>query len=475
MHRSPLILLAVFAAAGPSPQQTPPHGRSYFVAPAPVGTSAADGSERNPWDLATALAGGARSGMPMRVQPGDTIWLRGGTYRGAFRSTVAGREGAPVVVRQFPGERAIIDGAGVGARRSTLYVVGDYSVFWGFELTNSDPQRTSPTTGSDFRSNVVVPSASHTKFINLVVHDGGVAFYTEPKYPDIEISGCIIYNNGWQGPDRGHGHALYIKNYTGPLVVRDNVMFNQYGWGVHAFTNANTGKLINITIEENVAFNSGALGNRRTLASNILLGGDAYAAGDVVRDNIAYYSPSLTGAGANVMIGWKTLRNGDVVVENNYLVGGSPVLEFGFWSAARVATNTVIATGAARGPRIVRRDPGARGQIWRDNWERPAPTATKVVVRANRYEKGRAHVVVLNWGQATAVAVDVGGVLVPGDRYDVHNVQDLFGAAVASGTVVGSSITIPLGGVKPPVPVGWSSSPAPQTGPAFDVFLITKR
>ena len=408
------------------------------------------------------------------MQPGDTIWLRGGTYRGSFRSTVAGREGAPVVVRQFPGEHAVLDGAGP-ARNSTLYVGGDYSVFWGFELTNSSPQRTSPSPGSDFRSNVVVPAAAHTKFINLVVHDGGVAFYTEPQYPDIEISGCIIYNNGWQGPDRGHGHALYIKNYTGPLVARDNVMFNQYGYGVHAYTNATTGKLINLDIEGNVAFNNGALANRKSLSANILLGGEAYAAGDVVRDNIAYYSPSLAGAGANVMIGWKAVQNGDVVVENNYLVGGSPALDFGFWSAARVANNTVIAVGGSRGPLIVRRDAGARGQIWRNNEERSAPTTTRVVVHPNLYEKGRAHVVVVNWGQAKAVAVDVGGVLAPGDRYEVRSVQDLFGAPITSGTVAGNSITIPLRGVKPPVPIGLTASPAPQTGPAFDVFLVTKR
>lgn len=440
----------------------------YFVAPAPTGAPSGDGSERRPWDLATALAG-ARG----KVQPGDTIWVRGGTYQGAFRATVAGREGAPVIVRAFRGERAVIDGG--SSRRSTLYVTGAYTTFWGLELTNSDPTRVTTQLGSDFRPNVVVPAAAHTKFINLIVHDGGVAFYTEPKFPDVEIAGCIIYNNGWEGPDRGHGHALYLKNLTGPLVVRDNVMFNQYGYGIHAYTNSGTGKLINITIEGNVAFNNGTLAKARDLSPNLLLGGADYAAGDVVRDNILYYSPQLHGAGTNAMIGWKSLRNGDVVMENNILVGGSPMLEFGYWAAARVSNNTLIRTGASLGSSIVRRDGATRGQIWRDNAERPAPATTKIVVRPNLYEQGRAHVVVLNWGSDTAAVVDVGGVLAPGDRYEVRNVQDLFGAPIASGTAAGGSITIPLGGVVPPVPAGLNSSPAPRTGPAFDVFLITKR
>ena len=442
--------------------------RPHFVAPSPTGGPSGDGSERRPWDLATGLAGGHG-----RIQPGDTLWVRGGTYKGAFRATVAGREGAPVIVRAFRGERAVIDGG--SSRRSTLYVTGEYTTYWGLELTNSDPARVTTQLGSDFRPNVVVPAAAHTKFINLIVHDGGVAFYTEPKFPDVEIAGCIIYNNGWEGPDRGHGHALYLKNFTGPLVVRDNVMFNQYGYGIHAYTNSGTGKLINITIEENVAFNNGSLGKARDLSPNLLLGGADYAAGDVVRDNILYYSPALHGAGANAMIGWKTVRNGDVIMENNYLVGGSPMLEFGYWAAARVSNNTLIRTGSSLRSAIVRRDGSAPGQIWRDNGERHAPAATEIVVRPNLHEKGRAHVVVLNWGGDTTAVVDVRGFLAPGDRYEVRNVQDLFGAPVASGTAASGSIAIPLGGVAPPVPVGLKSSPAPRTGPAFDVFLITKR
>lgn len=446
-----------------------PPGHAHFAAP--TGTPNGDGSERRPWDLATALAGGGRAGP--KVQPGDTIWLRGGTYRGAFRTTVTGTAGAPVVVRQFGGERAVIDGA--GAPRTTLYVGGDYSVFWGFELTNSDSARSTSSSDLELRHNVVVNDASHTKYVNLIVHDGGVGFYNEPKSVDVEISGCIIYNNGWQGPDRGHGHGLYLKAFVGPLVARDNVIFNQYGYGIHAYTNSKTGKLMNITLEGNVAFNNGTLATRRSLSSNILLGGADYAAGAIVRENVTYYSPDLTGAGSNVQIGYKTLRNGDVIVERNYVVGGSPALDFGYWAAARVSNNTLIRTAASSGSLIAKRDFGAVGQIWRDNDERGAPTTTKVVVRPNLYDKGRAHVTVINWGKDRAASVDVSGVLAPGDRYEVRNVQDLFGAAVTSGTVSGSTISIPLRGVEPPTPVGLTRSSAPRSGPAFDVFLIVRK
>lgn len=441
-----------------------PVGRGYYASP--IGSSGGNGSAARPWDLPTALAGGRG-----RVQPGDTIWLRGGTYKGSFRSEVAGKPGAPVVVRQFPGERAIIDGA--SSTKDTWNAAGEYTVFWGFELTNSNPLRVSTTATERIRADIIANYAAHTKYINLIVHDGGVAMYTDAHFPDVEIAGCIFYNNGWQEPVKGHGHALYIKNYTGPLVARDNVVFNQYGYGIHAYTNANSGKLMNITIEGNVSFNNGTLASRRSLSANILLGGDGYAAGGTIRDNMTYYTPSLVAAEANVIVGWKTLRNGDVVVERNYFVGGSPVLRFGFWTAARVSNDTLI--GFGRGPLIERLDPAASGQIWRDNVElQTPPRTTRVAVRPNPYEAGRAHVVVFNWGKQPRVTVDVSAVLAPGDRYEVRNVQDLFGAPVVTGTITGSSITIPMGGVPPPAPIGLASSPAPKTGPEFDTFLVTR-
>jgi len=194
--RSVLVVFLILTSRPAAP-------RGYYAAPG--GSRSGDGSATRPWDLATALAGGRG-----RVQPGDTIWLRGGTYRGAFRSTVAGRAGAPVVIRQFPGERAIIDGA--SSSKDTWYVGGDYSVFWGFELTNSNPQRVTASSTAEIRPDVIYNYAAHTKFIGLIVHDGGVALYTEAQFPDVEIADCIFYNNGWQEPGHGHGHAMYVKS-----------------------------------------------------------------------------------------------------------------------------------------------------------------------------------------------------------------------------------------------------------------------
>jgi uncharacterized protein YjdB len=465
----------------------------YYVAP--HGSSSGSGTPSSPWSLAYAL--GSAGG---RIQPGDTVWLRGGTYRGApFRSTLTGTATRPIVVRQYPGERAIVDGA--GATSDNFVVAGAYAWFWGFELMNSDPTRTTSSTANDVRKNLLVNNASHTKYMNLVLRDGGVAFYNYPSQVDVEIVGCIIYNNGWQGPDRGHGHALYLKSYNGPVIVRDNVLFNQFGYGVHAYTNAGSGQLNNMWFEGNVAFNNGTLSTNST-SSNILLGGADYATGDVFQGNVAYFSPGLSGT--NVRIGYGTLQNGTVQLLQNYAVGGSLVLDMGYWTSATVTGNSFISSAS-----VVRlNDAATSGHVWSANTHQrdPAssswryrstsynflewilatglaatdvatgglPTEAKIVVRPNAYEPGRANITVINWAKQGSVTVDLTSVLTVGEQYAVRNVQDLFGAPVASGTFGGGSIVIPLAGVTPPVPVGMSSSQAPNTGIDFNVFVITR-
>ena len=86
----------------PPPQPQPGAHSGYFVAA--NGSSSADGSQARPWDLATAVSGGGG-----RVHPGDTVWVRAGTYYAPFRTTFTGTAAQPIVLRAYPGERAVID------------------------------------------------------------------------------------------------------------------------------------------------------------------------------------------------------------------------------------------------------------------------------------------------------------------------------------------------------------------------------
>ena len=396
------------------------------------GSSSGDGSSTSPWDLPTAL-----SGAGGKVHASDTIWVRAGTYLGTYDTNLAGSAAAPIIVRGYPGERVIIDGND-GSGNDGFVVHGSYTWYWGLEFRNSDPTRTTTSTSSNFRPDVVANNGTHIKYINLVIHDGGVAFYTYTAMPDVEIYGSILYNNGWQGPDRGHGHGLYLKNDVGPVMARDNVVFNQFGYGIHIYSDVGDGLLNGISAIGNISFDNGSLASTGPSAEIGNLG-QMNANNLVITDNLTYVDPSV--GGSNLILG-----SGDgLTATGNYVVGGDGVSE-GSWTNATVIGNTVIP---------------------------PPPTQTAVFVRPNAYEPGRAFVVVFNWASNGSVSADVSSVLQSGDAYEVRNVQDLFGAPAVTGTYRGGSISIPIAAVSPPAPVGISSL-APTTGPAFNVYLVVR-
>ncbi|HEX9579711.1 MAG TPA: Ig-like domain-containing protein [Gemmatimonadales bacterium] len=466
----------------------------YYAAPTGSGTGT--GTYAQPWNLSTALAGGNG-----RVQAGDTIWLRGGTYRGAFRSTLTGTAGAPIVIRQYPGERAVIDVAGAtssSSRGDAFVVSGPWTVWWGFELMSSDPNRYTAT-----RPNMVVNNASHTKYVHLVVHDGGIGFYNYPSAFDVEVTGCVFYNNGWQGTSQGGGHGVYAKSNIGPVLIRDNVMFNQFGYGIQVYSDYGGGRLYGITLEGNTAFNNASISAQyaTTGNANLLVGGQEPAEQSRVLNNMTYFSPG--GGVYNVVMGSGTYANVDMEFRNNYAAGGSNVLSVGSWNAVTVSGNTLV--GAAVMARL--KETAVSGYAWSGNTYRRDPLAPgwhhagttsaflvwqlatglgltdlaipdllsvpQVFVRPSPYEAGRATIVVYNWGRAASVPVDLSAVLQAGDGYEVRNVQALFDAPVATGT--GGSLLLPLTGVAPPTVVGGSPATAPRTGPDFDVFVVTKR
>jgi hypothetical protein len=88
----------------PLPQATKrplAEGPARVVDPA-KGDDAADGSRQKPFKtLGHALR---------QLTPGDTLYLRGGTYYEHVFVTQSGTEDAPITIRAYPGELAVLDG-----------------------------------------------------------------------------------------------------------------------------------------------------------------------------------------------------------------------------------------------------------------------------------------------------------------------------------------------------------------------------
>jgi len=492
-----LALLLGVAACGAKDVQGPPLPPGthvgYYVTT--TGTPGGDGSTGDPWDLQTALDGAGGS-----VQPGDTIWLRDGRYPGVFVSTLVGTNASPIIVRQYPGERARIDG--IGEANTTLTIDGAYTWFWGFELYNSSTDRTSQAARPDV---VYIRNGSNIKLVHLVVHDGGIAIYTEPTAVNPEIYGCLLYNNGWQTATRGSGHGIYVKTDATLRLVRDNIAFNQFGFGIHAYSDLGSGGLHSIRVIGNVSFNNGAIAAATTNTSNanILVGGEEVVDSAQITDNMTYRNPSSPQV--SMRVGYPSVADGSVTVRNNYLVGGTPIVSFETWGTATVDSNTMSGSATT----IFLTDPSLGGYTWganeyfRDstavawrwqgttytlaNWKTQTgigatdqatttlPSQPQVFVRPSAYQPGRATIVVYNWPGLAAVSVNVSGILSAGDVYEVRNAQDWFAASrVLSGTYSSGSISLPLAGIAGPTVIGGSATAPPVTGPAFNVFILSR-
>lgn len=93
--------LTLTATGATRPEATIPRPiRSYYVAPDPIGDNC---TLEEPCSLADGLS---------RAQPGDEVLLRGGVYyQGGLSLARSGKPDAPIVVRGYQGEDAILDGA----------------------------------------------------------------------------------------------------------------------------------------------------------------------------------------------------------------------------------------------------------------------------------------------------------------------------------------------------------------------------
>ncbi len=457
-----LLLLFLFVLAGTAFRSTDlqaararPRSAQYYAAP--YGLPGNDGSFAHPWDLATALA------QPAVVQPGDTIWLLAGHYDGPFTSYLTGDPAAPIIVRAMPGARVTLDGG--TAYASTLEVDGAYTWYWGFEVTRSDPDRQTDISGSappDLSrgsSNGINVFGEEVRLINLIVHDDGQGFGFWTPAVDSEIYGSLIYNNGWLGPDRGHGHAIYTQNLDGTKRIYDNILFNQFSFGIHAYTEG--GWIQGFDIAGNVWFNNGIIaGGQDTLKDNCLIGGLKPAARVTLRENAGWAHSDTE---RSVRLGYADLtpqENQDVTLLDNYFVGSTLFAQQ--WVTITMTGNTFYSdvSGSI--------DPAA----YPDNTYLTAcPSGATVFLRPNQYEPGRANIAIYNWDLAASVAVDVSSVLTPGMPFELRNAQDFWGAPVLAGIYSGGLLVIPMQAWPAAAPLGFPAYGTP-TGPEFNVFVL---
>ena len=482
---------------------TPSTGRSWFVSPTGASTNA--GTSGSPWDLATACAGGSAG----QIAGGDTVWLAPGNYSPGnttlYTISISGVVGNPVTFRNLAGGRVTIDGY--------FTINGSDVDVWGIETFSSDTDRVSAQTLSfptdlpraNYQNTV---NGARSRMIHCVVHDLGNGIVPNESNVNGTIYGCLSYNNGWDAPDRGHGHGIYAQSTTaGRKTIQNNIVFNQFDYGMQLFSQSTHSD--NVTFDRNITFTNGSLSGEG--AADWTLGTtENPMQGLVLTNNCSYMTSEALVAdigrddGPDAVTGtvtgnrfagrvrykfWTSLTN----TGNEYFGGNPQTVSIELSSDETFAgktwdNNTYWQDAEGDAPTSFGTVQAAPigGQEWTfANWKATTgydahstftatlPTGQRITVNPSAFTPGRAHVAVFNWSGATTATLDLSGVLTVGHTYQILNACDFYGPPVQTGTYAGGTLTVTLPATVTPVAaVGGSTNPAPNIAPTFYAFVV---
>lgn len=290
------------------------HAATYYVAT--TGNNANDGSETTPWLT-------VKKAVDTMVA-GDTTYVRGGTYTetAEVRFTRSGTAGAPITLRNYPGEVPVIRYADrtLGTSRISIWNSGGYSVATGW---------------------IVIEG------LNLTNMGVGIRMYSAH---DIIIRGNTIYDNHYHGIlgsgvrvliDRnviGHNgefadcasgvvtcnkdHGIYLSGNN--ATITNNLIYDNLAYGIQLNGNATHDPSQHASTDYSNSFNWRIANN--TLAYNkyrsgiVIWGGKATNAR--IENNI-FYENSVSSSSPNGVDFSSCCPTGVQIRNNHFYASGS--------------------------------------------------------------------------------------------------------------------------------------------------------
>ncbi len=221
-------LLAAGCAASPDGTGRRPAGGPYYVAP--DGDDTNPGTEGEPWATLQHAA--------ELLQPGETVYVRGGLYHEAVEIAVSGSaEGGFITFTAYPGEQPILDGSGLADDPDGacgFCIEGrSYLVIQGFEIRNfTTTRRYAVPMGIQ-----ITGASHHIRLLENHIH------HIETHAPlDADLLGADAHGIAVYGTETDAVHDLLIRgNEVDHLVLGSSEAVVLNG-NVRAFTV--TGNLI---------------------------------------------------------------------------------------------------------------------------------------------------------------------------------------------------------------------------------------
>jgi hypothetical protein len=211
--------------------------------------------------------------------PGDTVYVRAGTYHESISITQSGTPGAMITLSGYPGERPLLDGeyerpsaqvAGRDPVDPTRYhvweplvkIAGDYIVFQRFEVTRA--------LGRGIRVSRNETDRNHDCQVrDCWIHDtrteGILLWYTDQCL----VENCRIYVSGDFAPYADRRGTNWpggiVSRRAAHVVLRKNEVFHNWGEGILPMDSEH------ITIEDNVVYDNFASNIYCERTSDVLL------------------------------------------------------------------------------------------------------------------------------------------------------------------------------------------------------------
>ena len=297
-----LAVVLLLAAAALSARETSGHESVAFSREAPActrfaspqGSDSANGTTRRPFRTAQRLVDSLRQGQ--------TGCLRGGTYRDEGEEFVvmfrrAGKQGAPITIRSYPGERAKLFG--------TIYVPrgSNHVTLSRLSLEGEGEDSTLKVNAAD----VVVESSDITnawRGVNCIIlgSNQGWGGAVRPVLRGNRIHECGSEENA------SLEHGIYAANAVGGRIV-GNRIWNVAGYAMQLYPNSQ-----HMRVARNIVD-----GGEPSVRGGIVVGGDdEYASsGNVIEHNVIAYARTW-----NITSAWEGSVGHGNVVRSNCLWGG---------------------------------------------------------------------------------------------------------------------------------------------------------
>ena len=290
---------------------------------------ATNGSDSNPGTITRPFATIAYAAS--KVQPGDTVYVRGGTYY-PTKLTWIGNQGTasnPITFQSYPGETAIIDGSKLPSNTDAINIAGEY-----ININNFEVLRTT-------KFGISVWGGKHIKILNNTVHDTAltgifVSHNNLNLVTDILIQGNTVFHTNLKNSspkDKGGSWGSgIVASGVGNIRVLSNKVYENYGEGINLW---GSGVLIsNNTVYDNYSVEI-YLDNAKnaTVERNFIY----------TKNNPKYYRFGQPATGIQLAneVSQNELQNNKII--NNIVVGASWCFYYGNYGRSGGMKNTLIA------------------------------------------------------------------------------------------------------------------------------------